>query len=101
MLHEPAQTAHGVDEAAAYKRRLGLKMLAAYSLLYVIFIIINVGWPKTMGTILVGGLNLAIVYERQNRIDAAVRILEEAMRVDPSYAKGQRALERLKTMGTR
>ncbi len=62
MLHEPAQTAHGVDEAAAYKRRLGLKMLAAYSVLYVIFIIINVGWPKTMGTIVVGGLNLAIVY---------------------------------------
>jgi uncharacterized membrane protein (DUF485 family) len=62
MLHEPAQTVHGVDEAAAYKRRLGLKMLAAYSVLYVIFIIINVGWPKTMGTIVVGGLNLAIIY---------------------------------------
>ena len=62
MLHEPAPEIHGVDEAAAYKRRLGLQMLAAYGALYVIFIVINVAWPKVMGTIVVGGLNLAIVY---------------------------------------
>jgi uncharacterized membrane protein (DUF485 family) len=62
MLHEPAPEVHGVDEAAAYKRRLGLEMLAGYGTLYVIFIIINVAWPKVMGTIVVGGLNLAIVY---------------------------------------
>ena len=61
MLHEPAAV-HGVDEAAAYKRRLGLKMLAVYTALYVIFIIINVVWPKVMGTIVVAGLNLAIIY---------------------------------------
>lgn len=62
MLHEPAPEVHGVDEAAAFKRRLGLQMLAAYGVLYVIFIIINVASPKIMGTIVVGGLNLAIVY---------------------------------------
>jgi len=62
MLHEPAPEVHGVDEAAAYKRRLGLQMLAAYGVLYIIFIVINVATPKTMGVIVVGGLNLAIIY---------------------------------------
>jgi len=62
MLHEPAATAHGVDEAAAFKRRLGLIMLAIYGVIYVVFIVINVAWPKVMGTIVVGGLNLAIIY---------------------------------------
>jgi len=61
MLHEPAAV-HGVDEASAYKRRLGLKMLAIYSVIYIFFIVINVAWPKVMGTIVVAGLNLAIVY---------------------------------------
>jgi uncharacterized membrane protein (DUF485 family) len=61
MLHEPAAV-HDVDEAAAYKQRLGLKMLAFYGTLYVIFIIINVVWPKVMGTMVVAGLNLAIIY---------------------------------------
>ena len=37
-------------------------MLAVYGTLYVVFIIINVAWPKVMGTIVVAGLNLAIVY---------------------------------------
>ena len=62
MLHEPAAEVHGVDEAAAFKRRLGLIMLAVYGAIYVVFIVINVAWPKAMGTIVVGGLNLAIVY---------------------------------------
>jgi uncharacterized membrane protein (DUF485 family) len=62
MLHEPAPATTGVDEAAAYKRRLGLKMLAFYGTLYVIFIIINVAWPTVMGTEVVAGLNLAIIY---------------------------------------
>lgn len=61
MLHEPAAV-HGVDEAAGYKKRLGLWMLLVYSVLYIVFIIINVVWPKSMGTIIVYGLNLAIVY---------------------------------------
>ncbi|MBN1629862.1 MAG: DUF485 domain-containing protein [Thermoleophilia bacterium] len=61
MLHEPAAV-HGIDEAAAYKRRLGLIMLAVYGVIYVVFIVINVAWPKVMGTIVFAGLNLAIVY---------------------------------------
>jgi uncharacterized membrane protein (DUF485 family) len=61
MLHEPA-AASGVDESAAYKRRLGLWMLLIYGVIYIFFIVINVAWPKVMGTIVVAGLNLAIVY---------------------------------------
>jgi uncharacterized membrane protein (DUF485 family) len=63
MLHEPAAAeVHGVDEAAAYKQRLGLIMLAVYGVIYLAFIILNVASPKTMGTLVVAGLNLAIVY---------------------------------------
>lgn len=61
MLHEPAAV-HGVDEAAAYKRHLGLIMLAVYGVIYIAFIVINVAWPKAMGVIVVAGLNLAIVF---------------------------------------
>ncbi len=62
MLHEPAATQHGIDQAAAFKRRLGLIMLAVYGVIYLVFIVIAVVNPKTMGTQVVGGLNLAIVY---------------------------------------
>ncbi|MBN1321967.1 MAG: DUF485 domain-containing protein [Thermoleophilia bacterium] len=61
MLHEPAAV-HGVDEAAAFKRRLGLIMLAIYGVIYIVYIVINVAWPKAMGVIVVAGLNLAIVF---------------------------------------
>ncbi len=37
-------------------------MLAVYSVLYLVFIIINVSVPKTMGVMVVAGLNLAIIY---------------------------------------
>ena len=56
------QAEHGVDEAADYKKRLGLIMLAVYTAIYLAFIIINVVKPTVMGTIVVGGLNLAIIY---------------------------------------
>ena len=61
MLHEPAAVS-GIDESAAYKRRLGLKMLAIYGVIYIAFIVINVVRPRVMGTIVIAGLNLAIVY---------------------------------------
>jgi uncharacterized membrane protein (DUF485 family) len=61
MLHEPAAVS-GIDEAAGYKKRLGLKMLLVYGVIYIFFIVINVAWPKVMGKIVVGGLNLAIIY---------------------------------------
>ena len=62
MLHEPAAAPHGIDEAAAFKQRLGLIMLAIYGVIYIVFIVINVAWPKAMGVLVVAGLNLAIVY---------------------------------------
>ena len=62
MLHEPAAEVHGIDEAAAFKRRLGLIMLAVYGAIYIVFIVINVVTPKSMGVIVVYGLNLAIVF---------------------------------------
>lgn len=61
MLHEPAAV-HAQDEAAAYKRRLGLRMLAVYGAIYIVFILVNVAWPKAMGWIVVAGLNVAIVW---------------------------------------
>ncbi|MBE3075849.1 MAG: DUF485 domain-containing protein [Actinobacteria bacterium] len=62
MLHEPAAHSSAPDEAAAYKRRLGLINVAVYGAVYLVFMILNVASPKTMGLILVGGLNVAIVY---------------------------------------
>ena len=49
MLHEPAATHHSVDEAAAFKRRLGLIMLAIYGVIYLVFIIIAVVHPEDHG----------------------------------------------------
>jgi uncharacterized membrane protein (DUF485 family) len=62
MLHEPAEMPKEADQASRYKTRLGLIMLAVYGAIYLAFIVINVAKPKVMGTIVVGGLNLAIVY---------------------------------------
>jgi uncharacterized membrane protein (DUF485 family) len=62
MLHEPAATSSAPDEAAAYKRRLGLINVAVYGVVYLVFMILNVATPSTMGLIIVGGLNVAVVY---------------------------------------
>ena len=62
MLHEPAEMQKEADLASRYKTRLGLIMLAVYGAIYLAFIVITVAKPKVMGTIVVGGLNLAIIY---------------------------------------
>ena len=61
MLHEPAKQS-GDDLASSYKSRLGVRMFLVYAVLYAGFVLINVLWPKMMGTIIVAGLNLAVVY---------------------------------------
>ena len=61
MLHEPAKQS-GDDLASSYKSRLGVRMFFVYAFLYAGFVLINVLWPKTMGIIIVAGLNLAVVY---------------------------------------
>ena len=61
MLHEPA-TPSGKDPAGPYKARLGLQMVAIYTVFYAGFVAINLLSPPTMATIVVAGLNLATVY---------------------------------------
>lgn len=61
MAHGPA-TDWGKDNAAGYKTRIGLIMFAIYGLVYAGFIFINAIKPQLMGTIIMFGVNLAIVY---------------------------------------
>ncbi len=61
MLHEPAQQS-GEDRAAGFKSRLGVKLFIVYGLVYAGFIVINVVNPELMETIILAGLNLAVVY---------------------------------------
>jgi uncharacterized membrane protein (DUF485 family) len=62
MLHEPAGDS-GPDPASAYKSRLGLRMFFFYCVFYAGFVLINVGTEgKAMQTIVLMGLNLAVVY---------------------------------------
>jgi len=50
------------DDAAAVKSRIGLILFGIYSMIYAGFIVINTISPKTMGTRIILGLNLAVVY---------------------------------------
>ena len=61
MLHEPAQPM-GKDYAIAYKMRIGVIMFLVYGLIYVGFVAINVLKPILMESIVLFGLNLAVVY---------------------------------------
>jgi len=61
MFHEPAAQ-NGKDPAFAYKRKLGVWMFLVYALLYLSFIVINLLKPVLMETIIIAGLNLAVVY---------------------------------------
>jgi uncharacterized membrane protein (DUF485 family) len=61
MLHGEAVKL-GKDEAAALKSKIGLILFGVYSLIYAGFVIINTLSPKTMGTRIFLGLNLAVVY---------------------------------------
>ena len=61
MLHEPSARS-GPDPAARYKMRLGVWMFIPYALVYAVFVLINLVKPVVMETIVVFGLNLAVVY---------------------------------------
>ena len=61
MGHGPA-TQWGEDRASEYKAQLGIYLFIFYVLVYAGFIVINVMSPKTMGIIVMAGLNLACVY---------------------------------------
>jgi len=61
MLHEPSARS-GSDLAAGYKMKLGVWMFIPYALVYATFVLINLVKPVAMETIVVFGLNLAVVY---------------------------------------
>ena len=61
MLHEPAGQS-GKDYASGYKTSLGVKMFLLYGVVYLGFVAINVIKPVLMETVVVFGLNLAVVY---------------------------------------
>ena len=50
------------DYASQEKARIGVVLFLIYSLVYAGFVIINTVSPKTMGTVVLAGLNLAVVY---------------------------------------
>ena len=60
MDHGPA-TEWKEDKSENYKTRLGLVMFVFYFVIYVVFILVSVFSPRTLGMD-VGSLNLAIVY---------------------------------------
>lgn len=60
MAHGPS-TQWGKDHAAAYKTRLGTVLFVVYSLVYALFVFLNVAYPDSMNA-LVGEQNLAVVY---------------------------------------
>jgi uncharacterized membrane protein (DUF485 family) len=59
--HEPAPDV-GDDAASAFKTRLGLVLFLVYGAVYAGFVIINTFDPKSMGHVVLAGLNLAVVY---------------------------------------
>lgn len=61
MLHKPAAQT-GSDLASGYKMKLGVQMFIPYALIYAVFVIINLVKPVLMETIVIFGLNLAVVY---------------------------------------
>jgi uncharacterized membrane protein (DUF485 family) len=62
MHHGPA-TDTGPDPASRYKSRLGVWMFLSYTLVYAGFVFLNVlNEGRIMQTIVVAGLNLAVVY---------------------------------------
>lgn len=61
MLHEPAVEL-GADHASKRKTRLGLILFLVYAFIYVVFVLLGLFFTDALGMIVIGGLNLAIVY---------------------------------------
>ena len=61
MDHGPAVKL-GVDNASKKKAKLGIYMFFFYTIVYVIFVAIGVLNYEAMGEIVLGNLNLAVVY---------------------------------------
>jgi uncharacterized membrane protein (DUF485 family) len=61
MFHEPAKQ-EADDNTTRYKMRLGAWMFLAYLIVYSGFVAINVIKPVLMESVVLFGLNLAVVY---------------------------------------
>jgi uncharacterized membrane protein (DUF485 family) len=61
MLHEPAVEL-GVDYASKKKSKLGIILFLVYAFIYLIFVLIGLNHTELLGTKVIIGLNLAIVY---------------------------------------
>jgi uncharacterized membrane protein (DUF485 family) len=61
MLHEPASNV-GIDNAAAKKAKLGVKMFIAYTIVYSGFVMLGLTKPEWMGIEIIAQQNIAIVY---------------------------------------
>mgnify|MGYP005847468155 CR=1 FL=1 len=61
MEHGPATEWKEDEKTSKIKSKLGIWMFAGYSIIYAVFIILNVVSPKIMG-LDIGMLNLAIIY---------------------------------------
>ena len=61
MNHGPAVEL-GVDKAASRKTKLGVKLFLVYTFVYGIFVALGVINYEALGKIVLGKLNLAIVY---------------------------------------
>ncbi len=61
MLHGPSVKL-GEDKASKKKASLGVKLFILYFILYAGFTYISITYPSLMGTKIIFGLNLAIVY---------------------------------------
>ncbi len=62
MNHGPAVEYHESDELLKYKQKAGLRLFFIYSAIYAIFVILNTAFPRMMESVILFGLNLAIVY---------------------------------------
>lgn len=60
MGHGPAVKL-GKDNAASFKTSLGIKMFFGYTLFYVLFVLLNVFYPKSMEMV-IWGQTAAIVW---------------------------------------
>jgi uncharacterized membrane protein (DUF485 family) len=62
MEHGPAVDYHECDELLKYKQKTGLRLFFIYSVIYAVFVLLNTAFPHMMESVVIFGLNLAIVY---------------------------------------
>lgn len=60
MGHGPAVKL-GRDDAASFKTKLGVKMFFGYTVFYILFVLLNVFYPKSM-EIMIWGQTAAVVW---------------------------------------